>query len=487
MDSEPLRMMLDKIASEKLEIHSVLIVRHGYIVMEAYAAPFGKDDLHIVKSCSKSVVSALVGIALREGYLASLDQRVVDILPHQRIANLDDYKQMITIRDLLTMSSGITRQEDGPNFGNYLNSSDCNQYYLNQPMAAQPGKLYAYDSAGANLLMPILRKTSGMSNSDFANKFLFKPIGIKNYYWQKVAHGDYQGGYGLALTPMDMARFGYLYLKNGRWNGQQIVPAEWVETSVSNHVGDMAISPLDVTMVTKGPDNGYGFLWWLNAFGGFSAHGNSGQYIIVMPEKDMVVVFTSGARENSLNTIKPLLLTEEYVNKSVVEDSNLPEDSIKSAALASAIRDFENPPVEGATAFPKTANRISGKKFLLDPNPLSCKSILVRFSGTDECTAEEEYPGFLFFNYLTKIPIGLDGKFRVSHPYSSVPDTSVYHQEFRRGTWIDEDTFLIERYQPWTDPRRILMTFRFHADRLQITIASSAGESKLVINGKSEN
>jgi len=484
MDSEFLIKMLNDIAFEKLEIHSIVIIRHGYVVMEAYAAPFGRDDIHIVKSCSKSVVSALVGIALREGYIKSLDQKVVELFPNQKIMNLDDSKRMITIRDLLTMSSGITQQDEGPNLNKYLNSPNCNQYYLDQPMLAQPGKLYAYDSAGVNLLMMILHKTSGMSNSDFADKFLFKPIGITNYYWQKVAQGDYQGGYGLAMTSTEMARFGYLYLKNGKWNGNQVVPAKWVKASVSNHVDNMMISPIDNAEVTKGPDRGYGFLWWVNSFGGFSAHGNRGQYIIVMPERDMIVVFTSGAKENSAHTVKPLLLTEKYINKAVVSNNSIPENPVKTAALVSSIGAFENPQAIMGIALPERAGAVSGKKYVLEPNPWKWKSVKFDFKGNNECVAEEEYPGFLFFNYRAKIPIGLDGKYRESRPYSSSPDTTIYHKEFRRGRWIDKNTFIVERYQPWTDGSKIQLTFQFDSDRLKITAASTVGEWSLVINGR---
>ncbi len=254
MDSGYLSDMLDFINSNNLDIHSVIIIRHGYVVLEAYKEPFCKDIVHTLQSTTKSVMSALTGIALREGYIISIDQKAVDFFPGQEIKNLDEKKHRITIRNLLTMSSGITWDKDWGN-SDYLNSINWTQYYLDLPMKTGPGKSFNYDSGGVNLLTTIVNKACGMKISDFADKFLFKQIGITNYNWETDPQGVEIGGYGLSLTPIDMARFGYLYLKNGKWHGKQVIPAAWVEESVSNHIDTSGV-PAKGNFIKKG----YGYL-----------------------------------------------------------------------------------------------------------------------------------------------------------------------------------------------------------------------------------
>ncbi len=470
IDSGHLVRMLDYIQSYDINFHSIIIIRHGYIVMEAYAEPFGKNVIHTLNSCTKSVVSSLIGIALREGYIKSIDQRVVDIFSNQNIKNMDDNKRQITIEHLLTMSSGINQPDvDGHPPENYFKASKWNQYYLDLPMATQPGKLFAYDSSGVNLLMAILQKTSGMKNSDFADKFLFKPIGITNYYWRTDPQGDYLGGFGLALTPMDMARFGYLYLKKGNWNGKQIIPADWVEISMSNNI-DTSMCPFAIST-----NKGYGFLWWGLQFGGFTAMGAGGQFIMVMPENDMVVVVTSGFPPQDFQT--PLIyLAEQFTNQSYVSSSSLPENPEKQAELAAAIRNFGNPTNDTDLVIPEMAKIISGKKYILDSNPGNLKSIMVNFNGSNECIFDAEYPDNHF-----KIIIGLDGKYRENRY-----ENFLYYKEFWRGKWTGENTFVAEYYRPCVDGSKIQFTFQFDQDKLKMAQESTVGEWWRHFTGKME-
>ncbi len=470
MNSEYLTRMLNSIKSS--EIHSVIIIRHGYVVLEAYSEPFGRDELHILKSCSKSVTSALIGIAIREGYIKSVDQKVVDILSNQyAINNLDDKKQAVTIEHLLTMTSGIKQQEINSKFPDkYLRSWNLNQYYLDEPMEAEPGQVFHYDSAGVNLLMAILRETSGMYNSDFADKFLFKPIGITNYYWQKDRQGNYTGGWGLAMTSMDMARFGYLYLKKGRWEGSQVIPAEWVSASMSNHF----TPPYSVFP-------SYGYLWWKLPFGGFTAVGYGGQYIMVMPERDMVAVFTSGFSPK--NAGYPLKPTADYINKSIVSDTAIPEDEMKQASLTSAILNFGNPAENNPEVIrPEIENEISGKSYIFQSNPWHLGWITLTFSREGECTFEESGARDWFFDWSFKIPVGLDGKYR-EDSFNSYTD--LYQKHMARGKWINNNTLVIEFYEPWSSGSKIQYTMEFNENNLKMTVNFTTGEAQQQFTGKS--
>ncbi len=470
IDSKYLAEMMDNIQSNNLNFHSIIIIRHGYIVMEAYAEPFDKDVIHVLKSCTKSVVSALTGIALREGYIKSLDQKVMDIFSGQNIKNMDDNKRLITIKHLLTMSSGITQQD--VNSSSYLGSTNWSQYYLDQPMVAKPGELFAYDNAGVNLFMSILHKTSGMKNSDFADKFLFKPLGITNYFWSADPQGDYIGAGGLAMTPIDMARFGYLYLKKGNWKGKQIIPADWVETSMSSHIKPSKwISSIEPNWIS---DKGYGFLWWELQFGGFTAVGYGGQYIMVIPEKDMVVVVTSGFSLQDAGT--PLIfLAEKFTNESYVSRSSLPENPAKQAKLAAAIWNFDNPTNDTNITIPEMAKNISGKKYIIYQNPQNLKSVILSFNGNSESICEINWPDNL------KISVGLDGKYRENNPYNDL-----HKRLFTRGKWINKNTFVLENYTPWVDSSKIQYILQYKDDKLKITAESTIGEWVWEFTGKIE-
>lgn len=470
MDSEYLVKMLSEIQANDLNVHSALIIRRGHLVMEAYAEPFRKDKIHVICSNTKSVTSAVVGIAIKEGYIKTIDQKVVDFFPDLDIKNLDGNKKSITIRHLLTMSSGI----DWTDFPNdiYPKSQNWTQSYLDLPMNKKAGESFNYDSAGVNLLLAIVRKTSGMKISEFAEKFLFHPIGITDYFWATDPQGINLGGWGLALTPMEMARFGYLYLNKGKWNGNQIIPAGWVEASMSKQI-DAGISSYTIST-----DKGYGYLWWGLPFGGFTAHGYGGQFIMVMPEKDMVVIFTSGFSTKEWKT--PLRLTEDFILKSIVSDNAIPESSGDQTKLAAAIQEFANPANHLEFVVPETARKISGKSFILDPNPWNMKAVMLTFHGTNECIFGEEWPNDPRPHF--KALVGLDGKYREN---TFVPDSHQRH--FRRGKWIDENTFFVESFRPWDNSSKILYTFRFDGDMLKLTVNSSVGEWSQEFTARIEN
>ncbi|MGA2141981.1 MAG: serine hydrolase [Brevinematales bacterium] len=460
MDSGLLAGMLDKIHKDNIDIHSILIVKHGYMVLEAYKEPFGRNNIHVINSCTKNIASALIGIALKEGYIKSIGQKVLDIFPDWKVKNPDDNKRSMTVKDLLTESSGIEMEGDVPD--GYYNKPDWNQYYLDQPMASPHGKIFHYDSAGVNLLMAILHKTSGMKISDFADKFLFRPIGITNYSWETDNKGLNTGGRGLAMTSVEMARFGFLYLNKGIWSGKQVLPAGWVKASMSDQIKPPA-------WFSK--NRGYGYLWWELQSGGFAGIGAGGQYIIVMPETDMVIVITSGL-DNKIHwqTVSPLL--EEYLFRSAVSGgAALPENPVKLAGLSAAVRNFARDPVNNLpVAVPETAQRISGKKYILDPNSWGLKSITLSFYGKDGCTADMVWPGFLFFDYRHKISIGTDGKYKEN---IFVPDSR--EREFSRIIWTGDNTFVIEYYSPWADCNKIHINTRIDQDRFSMTWRSDAG------------
>ena len=282
VDSDMLAQMFEQIQAQQIPIESVIVIRHGYIVTEAYYYPAQAKAQIAVWSITKSVVSALTGIAIHEGAIDSVDHKVLDYFPEFTVKNNDARKQAITIEHLLSMSSGLQWSDD-IDMGNMQRSGGI-QYVMDRPMAADPGTTFAYNTGAPDLLTAILQKTTGQDALTYAQKRLFEPLGITDISWEKNVNDYYRGGYGLTMLPQDMAKLGYLYLHNGMWDGKQIIPADWVKTSLSKHI--------DPHMENE-DRSGYGYLWWLQTFGASAAHGAGGQYILVMPAQELVVVFTS--------------------------------------------------------------------------------------------------------------------------------------------------------------------------------------------------
>ena len=280
IDSALLVAVFDYIDQQNLAVHSVLVIRNGYLAMEAYFYPFHQDRIHMLASCTKSFTSALIGIAIEDGYL-NLDDKVLDYFPGAEIGNDSPLKQEITVEHLLLMRSGFDWPESSVSYSSeahvlwqMMESRDWVQFVLDRPMAAQPGAVFNYSTGDSQLLAAILEQATGMSVQQFARMYLFEPLGLSSsrWYWTSDPQGVAFGGGGLHMTPRDMAKFGYLYLQGGVWQGQQVVPAEWVEASVE---------PAQ-----------YGYQWWKLSGGGYAALGYGGQRIVVVPDLDMVVVVT---------------------------------------------------------------------------------------------------------------------------------------------------------------------------------------------------
>lgn len=277
------------IEKEGFAIDSILIVKNGYIVFEEYFnLEYNQNTLHRIFSCTKSVLSALIGIAIDKGYIESVEQKILDFFPNQTFANSDPRKENIKIGHLLTMTSGLDWQElniayDNPNnnFAQLVNSTNWVQYILDRPMVANPGEIWNYNTGDFHLLSALLHNAAGLPAGDFAINYLAAPMGIVDAFWETDPQGINFGGSGLELTPRSMAKFGFLFLNNGTWDGQQLVPKDWVGSSTSSY------SSTDVT-------TDYCQGWWrkpnLNTY---YALGYAGQFIFVVPQYDLVVVFTS--------------------------------------------------------------------------------------------------------------------------------------------------------------------------------------------------
>ena len=302
MNADLLNEVANTIRENNYGIDSLTVIRNGYLVLDEYSPPYKPDSVHIIHSCTKSIVSALIGIAIDQGYIEDVDQPVIDFFPERTVANLDADKEAMTLENLLTMSSGLECQDS------YLynwrglhamqDSDDWVQFVLDLPMAEPPGTRFEYCNGGSFLLSAIIQETTGMSALEFAKKNLFGPLGITEVYWPANPAGITIGWGEIQMKPHDMVKIGYLYLNEGQWEEKQIVPATWVKTSTQAHI------PATLS-------DGYGYQWWVDDGGYYMALGYQGQFIYVVPEKNMVVVFTSKLRDNDF--FIPETLLNEYI------------------------------------------------------------------------------------------------------------------------------------------------------------------------------
>ncbi len=250
LDSQQLAELMDYLQGQNsFTIHNLLIIRNGYIVTDAYFYPFAPAYLHDLASATKSFTSSLIGIAIDQGYIESVEQSVLGLFPERTVANLDAKKQAMTVKDLLTMRSGfqcINRPTE-VTLSEMWASPDWGQFVLDLPMTAEPGTRYVYCSPNVHLLSAIIKETTRMSALEFAQEHLFGPLGVSDVIWPSDPQGNTLGWGDLKLAPHDMAKLGYLFLNKGLWDGQQVVSPAWVKAATSG--------------------SSYGYQWWLKLSG----------------------------------------------------------------------------------------------------------------------------------------------------------------------------------------------------------------------------
>jgi CubicO group peptidase (beta-lactamase class C family) len=294
LDEQTLREADRHILAHLPNVTSLIVVRHGLLVYEQYYDEHGPGVTQNIQSVTKSILSACVGIAFEQGYLDNLEQRVMDFFPEYAGVVRDERMYDVTLRHLLTMSSGLVNEVSVTGLhGHWLSSSDSISFTLSQHLQAPPGHTMQYSDQGAHLLSAILTRAIGRTTVDFASQMLFTPLGIQPGLWAQDASGYAFGSSRLCLTPRDMAKFGYLYLNHGWWEKRAIVSPKWVTESTQHHVpGDPWIESLE----------GYGYLWWIATIYGHAAYyaaGYGGQYIAAIPALDLVIAMTGDARDVS--------------------------------------------------------------------------------------------------------------------------------------------------------------------------------------------
>lgn len=448
MDSMALANLLDFGKTRSLD--SLLLVRHGRIVLDAYYAPYTSDIPHRINSSTKAVIGTLVAMAHRDGLLDRFDRPVLDFFAERGIADTDDRKKAITVQHLLDMTSGIDWREplDGrpDSIIEMSRQRDWIKFILDRSMASTPGEIFNYNSGGTHLLSGIITKLTGMSAADYAKAKLFGPLGINVANWWRDPQGNSTGGYGLALLPRDMAKIGYLYLRNGQWEDKPLLPPAWIEK----------VTHATVNMnMPRAPALRYSNLFWaLPEKSVYMANGYHCQLIMVLPQLDTVMVTT--ARD-----FCPLSRLADMIAGAIKSETALPPDPAASTLLANKIREIATETATAIGETSETAAAISGRIYKFPVNALNVKSISLSLADPNPrydleiYGREQTLPPTRFSG-----PIGLDGLYRKSEPAAA----GVFAT---KGKWVNGSTFEVERQALGMDELQ-KWTLSFDGNKLQI-------------------
>lgn len=293
VDSQKLTEMLDTVKEKHINLHSLLVIRHGYIVSETYFPNHTSDEKHDLFSVTKSFVSTLVGIAVDQGYIDSLDHPVLDYFPDKTFKNVDDRKKAMTLRDLITMQTGLAWDESM--LYQMSRSADWISYVLSLPMNAKPGTEFNYCTGCSHVVSAIIQRTTKMNTREFAEQVLLSPLGITDINWRLDPEKIPVGGTDLQMSSRNMAKLGYLFLHNGEWDGQTIVPGDWVQNAIT-------------TQVKTGGDLDYGLMWWnYPRLKAYTALGYNGQTVFVIPDLDLMIVTTAATVNHNHDEIFELI------------------------------------------------------------------------------------------------------------------------------------------------------------------------------------
>ena len=441
VDSESLLKAIDFVEERELNIHSLLVIRNGYIVADATFYPFTSNSKHDVASVTKSFTSTLIGVALRQGYIKSLQQPLLSFFPKRTVANLDADKRAITLDDLLTMRSGLKcRTWPGEiTLLRMMQSPDWVQFMLDLPMTDKPATRFKYSSGGVHLLSAVISEATGMSALEFARHNLLDPMGISEVEWPTDPQGVNNHGWGdLKISPHDMAKLGFLYLHGGSWDGNQLLPPGWVEAATAAHTSPDG----------HGLTDGYGYLWWVDSSGFYTAIGRGGQLITVVPEKNMIVVFTAGLPGDRA-IAEELDMVTSAVIPAAASAVPLPPNPEAVARLDAKIRELSQPRVSASPppSLPETAARISGRTFACEPSWLNIYNLLslnVFSVKTFSLTFQRDDAAVLRMSLASvagrmdmEFPVGLDNVYRISPGRYGLPGAA-------KGFWKNNNAFVID-------------------------------------------
>ncbi|MET4442842.1 CubicO group peptidase (beta-lactamase class C family) [Bradyrhizobium sp. GM2.2] len=437
---------------------SLLITRHGRIVLDAYYAPYTGDIPHNLNSATKSMVSSLVAMLRKDGVLDRFEHPVLDVVADGDVANVDEGKKSITVQHLLDMTSGLEWDEgfEGGREQSMIDmrrSPDWVKFILDRPMSSHaPGELFYYNSGNSHLLSAIVTKLAGTATATYANARLFGPLGIAPPFWRRDPQGIAIGGFGLSLRPHDMAKIGYLYLRRGEWAGQQLLPSEWVDTVSHATISMNARADSSLTYHNQ--------FWALPDRHVFMAVGYHCQVIMVFPDLDIVAAMTA-------KDFCSFRRMAEGISGAVKSDTPLPADPDAAHLLADAVSDVTTEKPTEVGPAPQIASMISGKTYRFADNALDVRSLSLSFTDRPGYAVEIDTHNPANPVIQMRGPIGLDGVYRKS-------ELTSFGLRAVKGTWVSGDTFAVDvQYVGLGEQQKFSLSF--------------SGNDKVVLRGKARS
>lgn len=359
---------LDAAAKSRHEFHSFMFLRHGKVIAEGWWNPYKPELRHTLYSTSKSFTATAIGFAVSEKRL-TVNDKVISFFPDELPDTVSLFLSNLRVKDLLSMSAG---QDPDPTFKKVVNDSNWVKSFLSVPVVHKPGTKFLYNTLATYMLSAIVQKVTGQKVIDFLKPRLFDPLAIEGMDWEVDPKGINAGGWGLRLKTEDMAKFGQFFLQKGKWNGNQVLPAAWIEEATTTKIYQAPDAPQSKKDSSDWMQ-GYCYQMWRCRHNGFRADGAFGQYIIVLPEKDAVIAITS----ESPDMQSEINLVWDYLLPSIKTD-DLAGNSTLAAALKQKLSALALPlPVSEKDS--TVISQISGKTFTLEPNDKKVEKMKFQF------------------------------------------------------------------------------------------------------------
>jgi CubicO group peptidase (beta-lactamase class C family) len=391
---------LNAAANSQAEFHSIMFLRHGKVIAEGWWNPYKPELKHTLYSTSKSFTATAIGFAVSEKRM-SVNDNVISIFPNDLPDTVSPFLANMKVKDLLSMSAGLEPEPTSKIVGTENNWVKA---FLSMPVVYDPGSKFLYNSMATYMLSAIVQKVTGEKVIDFLRPRLFQPLSIEGIDWEVDPRGINTGGWGLRLKTEDMAKFGQLFLQKGKWNGNQVLSAKWIEEATTKKIDQNPTAPQ-----TKRDSSdwlqGYCYQMWRCRHNAFRADGAYGQYIIILPDQDAVIAITAETSnmQNEINLIWDYLLP-------AIKSEKLPENVALYAALKQRLASLALPlPISTEGPFPNSV--IDGKTFAISSNAMNLKSM--RFQFTDNTCK-----------------------------LSMMIDSASYSFEFGSGKWVTGETTL---------------------------------------------
>ena len=463
VSSAAISAFLDGLAAAQIEVHGLMIARHGRVIAEGWWAPYAPTLRHTLYSMSKSFTSTAVGFAVAEGKL-SVEDKVTSFFPESLPAKISENLAALRVKHLLTMAVGSEKEPTGA----MVKEQDWVRSFLAHEISHEPGSVFMYNSAATYMCSAIVQKVTGQPILRFLQSRLFAPLGIEDPTWETCPRGICTGGWGLSVPTEALAKFGQLYLEKGRWNGRQILTPSWVGQATRLHIQQPA--PAKPSRPTEQNDwlQGYGYQFWRCQHGGFRGDGAFGQFTIVLPEQDAVIAMNS----ETPNMQGQLDLVWEHLLPAL-KAAPLPAAADAREKLAATLRTLALPIPTGSATSPVSA-RLGGRTFALAENDRGLRNLRFAFSkDLIEFTSDSHTIAHGVQSWRTG-----ETAFPGTPPRlisGGAPPEGTRHPVVASATWRD-DSALEFTWRFIETPHRETVTCHFTDDNVAIDFKPSVGK-----------